>query len=163
MSTASKLGFTLIELIVSIAIMGLVMGGGIAGYRSFNERQQLLTTGKEVLVALRKAQTDAVAGVKSSNCQTRTLVSNTFSYASGAYSIVEYCQQGGTIFPYTTRTETIAPGIEILIDRGQVTFYGQYGGVASPVQITIRKVGTTTPIYRINVNEQGTVDDLGLQ
>lgn len=163
MLTASSLGFTLIELIVSVSIMGLVMGGGIAGYRSFNERQQLITTGKEVLVALRKAQTDAVAGVKSTNCANRTLVSNTFSFSGTSYSIVEICQQGGSTYPFTTRTEPITAGLEILIDRGQVTFYGQYGGVAAPVQITIRKVGTTSPIYRINVNAQGTVEDLGLQ
>lgn len=163
MSIVSKLGFTLIELIVAVSIMGLVMGGGIAGYRSFNERQQLITTGKEVLVALRKTQADAVAGVKSTNCQTRTLVSNTFSFAGGAYSIVENCQQGGTTYSVPTRTEMITPTLEIVIDRGSVIFYGQYGGVASPVQITIRKVGTTSPIYRINVNAQGTVEDLGLQ
>ncbi|MBP9700232.1 prepilin-type N-terminal cleavage/methylation domain-containing protein [Candidatus Woesebacteria bacterium] len=163
MLTASSLGFTLIELIVSVTIMGLVMGGGIAGYRNFNERQQLITTGKEVLVALRKTQTDAVAGVKSTNCANRTLVSNTFSFSGSAYNIVETCRQGGTTYPFTTRTEQLSPGIEILIDQGSVIFYGQYGGVASPVQITIRKVGTTAPIYRINVNSQGTVEDIGLQ
>jgi len=57
-------GFTLIEMIVVLGLMALMLGGSIAGYRKFNERQTVLQGGKEFVSALRLAQKRASVGDK---------------------------------------------------------------------------------------------------
>lgn len=52
-------GFTLIELIITVAIMALVVGGSIAGFVGFTERQEVLNTAKEVQQLMRVAQSKA--------------------------------------------------------------------------------------------------------
>jgi prepilin-type N-terminal cleavage/methylation domain-containing protein len=46
-------GFTLIELVVSVAIMGMLVGGGIAAYRTFNTKQLVQSAGKEFVQIFR--------------------------------------------------------------------------------------------------------------
>ena len=57
-------GFTLIELLIATAIFSIVTGGGIASYNQFNQREKLKAAALEVKTYLRKAQTNAMAGVK---------------------------------------------------------------------------------------------------
>lgn len=57
-------GFTLIEMVVSLGLMGLLLGGSIVGYQRFNSRQQVITAGKEFVSVLRLAQKRASVGDK---------------------------------------------------------------------------------------------------
>lgn len=57
-------GFTLIEMVVSLALMGLLLGGSIVGYRKFNERQLVIQSGKELVSVMRLAQKRAGVGDK---------------------------------------------------------------------------------------------------
>lgn len=52
-------GFTLIELIITVAISALVVGGSIAGFIGFSDRQEVLNTAKEVQQMMRTAQSRA--------------------------------------------------------------------------------------------------------
>lgn len=62
-------GFTLIELIITVAISALVVGGGIAGFVGFTERQEVLNTAKEVQQKMRTAQSKArVRDLPNQNC-----------------------------------------------------------------------------------------------
>lgn len=61
--SASK-GFTLIEILVVVVIMGLTVGGGIAAYNKLNDRQMVLQGAKNVVSQLRLAQKRADAGEK---------------------------------------------------------------------------------------------------
>ncbi|MBU0979104.1 MAG: prepilin-type N-terminal cleavage/methylation domain-containing protein [Patescibacteria group bacterium] len=54
-------GFSLIELVVAIAIMILLLGGGIAAFAKFNDKQKLLSASRELGQLLRIAQTKARA------------------------------------------------------------------------------------------------------
>ena len=54
-------GFSLVELIVAIAIMVLLLGGGIAAFAKFNDKQKLLSASRELQQLLRTAQTKARA------------------------------------------------------------------------------------------------------
>ncbi len=51
--------FTLIELLITVAIAAIVVGGSIAGFVRFNERQEVQNTAKEVQQLMRNAQSKA--------------------------------------------------------------------------------------------------------
>ncbi|MBI4130606.1 hypothetical protein HY468_04770 [Candidatus Roizmanbacteria bacterium] len=57
-------GFTLVELVISTAILMSVAGFGSASYLNFNEKQVLEQTGKRLVADLRLAQQRALAGEK---------------------------------------------------------------------------------------------------
>lgn len=60
----SVAGFTLIEMVVVVGLMGLLLGGSIVGYRKFNDRQLVIQAGKEFISVLRTAQKRASVGDK---------------------------------------------------------------------------------------------------
>lgn len=57
-----KFGFTLIEVMISIVIIGMLLGGGLVYLNSFNSRQELQSAKDELVAALRLARTYAVTG-----------------------------------------------------------------------------------------------------
>lgn len=52
-------GFTLIELIITVAISAIVVGGSIAGFVGFTDRQDVLNTAKLAQQMMRNAQSKA--------------------------------------------------------------------------------------------------------
>lgn len=52
-------GFSFIELLITVSILIAVVGGGIASYISFNDRQTVIAATKELQTILRSAQTKA--------------------------------------------------------------------------------------------------------
>ena len=57
-------GFTLIEILVVLTITGILFGVGFASYRDFSRRQSIQGTAKMVQGDLRKAQQNAMSGLK---------------------------------------------------------------------------------------------------
>lgn len=76
---SSRSGFTLIELLVVISITVLLVGGGIAAYQRFNEKQIVISAAKDIVSMIRQAQRKTFAGDKptsdqpSKDCSTTTL------------------------------------------------------------------------------------------
>ncbi len=64
----NQIGFTLIEMLVTITIMMLMLGGGLVAYINFNQKQTVLSSVKTVQTALRSAQTKAKNGEKPPGC-----------------------------------------------------------------------------------------------
>ncbi len=66
MRTSSRYenGFTVIELLISLVIMGFVFSLGFANYRSYASRQKIEGATREIKADLRLAQQEAVAGKK---------------------------------------------------------------------------------------------------
>jgi len=64
----SKKGFTLIELMITITITMLMLGGGIAAYIRFNDRQTLQGAAKQLQTQMRSAQKKARVGDIPSGC-----------------------------------------------------------------------------------------------
>lgn len=67
-NSRNSLGFTLIELLVATSILGIITGGGVASYVSFNQREKLKAAALAIKTSLREAQVQALAGVKSDIC-----------------------------------------------------------------------------------------------
>lgn len=63
-------GFTLIELIITVAISALVVGGSIAGFVGFTDRQEVLNTAQQIQQALRTAQSKARVREVPTGCAT---------------------------------------------------------------------------------------------
>lgn len=63
-------GFSLIELLVVVSISLLTIGGGVAAYLDFNQRQDVIEVGRNLESALEAARIKARAGEKPSGCPT---------------------------------------------------------------------------------------------
>ncbi len=63
-------GFTFIELLLTVAIMITVLGGGLVGYINFNDKQTVLETAKKVQSMLKAARTKAQVRDTPSGCAT---------------------------------------------------------------------------------------------
>ncbi|MFC1727228.1 Tfp pilus assembly protein FimT/FimU [Patescibacteria group bacterium] len=57
-------GFTLVEMLISISIMGLIFGVGLARYRDFDRRQIVRQAAQELKTNLRLVQKKAISGEK---------------------------------------------------------------------------------------------------
>lgn len=86
MSKQTQAGFTLIELLVVVTITVLLVGTGLVGYLSFNDRQKVLNTAEEVRTFLRLAQTQAKDGVMPDGCGILS-----------AYQVATSCSGGYTV------------------------------------------------------------------
>lgn len=65
---ASRRGFSLIEILVVVSILGLTVGAGIAAYNRLNARSQLEAETNKVVAALRNWQKEADSGVGAREC-----------------------------------------------------------------------------------------------
>lgn len=108
-------GFTIIEVLVVILIMGIIMGVGSVRFRDFQRRQIVSSAKRTLLGDVRAAQSDATSGRKPEGC-TGTLdgyefeVTNTGGPSTQAkYEINAICQSGSVPIKETT----LAPGITI--------------------------------------------------
>jgi prepilin-type N-terminal cleavage/methylation domain-containing protein len=64
----TKAAFTMIELLVTIAIAATVISLGVIRYNSFNKQQAVDSVGKSIMNHLRDIQAKATAGVKPAAC-----------------------------------------------------------------------------------------------
>lgn len=175
-SLSSNRGFTLVELMVVIAIVGIVMAGGITRYSAFNVRQAVSTSGKELLVNLRQAQSKVSSGVKTaSGCSGTALIGYTVQATSGnlgQYTIAEMyagnCANGGTTNTLVTKTVPLASGVRFQ-SAFTLTFKGLSGGAtytgASPLNLRIcnNNCASGSVGYLVTVNQTGLIDDQGMQ
>ncbi len=91
--TYRQSGYTLFELIISIAIITIVFGLAIAAYNTFNKRERLRQTGLNLKANLRFAQTKSLSAEKpTSGCTTFSGMQ--VSFTSNSYSIVHLCTEG---------------------------------------------------------------------
>ena len=82
-------GYTLIELLIVISIMGLIIVGGYAGFRDFSRRQALTGQARMVEADLRQAQQKALAGDKG-GCS-GVLAGYQFAVSGSSYSVTPVC------------------------------------------------------------------------
>src|SRR5258706_8299399 len=100
-------GYTLIELIVVIAIIGLMTGASIAGFNTLNKRQTVLNGGKELMSIMRTAQQRAVAGTKPVGCTQLYGYSVKGTINTATYSLSTVCSNATTVI----RTYQLPSGV----------------------------------------------------
>lgn len=160
---ASKVpnGFTLIELIVSIAILLLLVLGLIASYNNFNQSQQVGQAARTVKASLKLGQSKALSGLKPASGCTE-LRGYTVSFTGATYSMQALCSEAEGLVGATVNL-SLPANISFSPVPGSFTFgvvTRGLLGVTSPVTITITGFGKT---YTLTVEPNGVVTDGGFQ
>ncbi len=105
-------GFTLIELLVVITVLALLVGGGVAAYRRFNEKQIVTSATQQIISAIRTVQKKSSVGDKPTGC-TGTLQGYLFqaSIVMGQprYTITAQCDATVTIEQKTLPGLVLSP------------------------------------------------------
>jgi prepilin-type N-terminal cleavage/methylation domain-containing protein len=148
-------GFTLIEVLITVTIMLLLVGGGIAAFVTFNERQVVINAARELQGGVRAAQQRAQSATKpDSNCDKLE------SYAIRApqsppvvVDIVAECDTGDTILSSFTLGSSIA-----LTEPLDMSFLVLRGGVVNPSEVTLRSI-TTNHSYTFEVTTGGEITE----
>lgn len=91
-------GYTLIELLIGISVVGIIFSVGFVNFRDFSRRQALIGTVREISGELRLAQERALSGQKPDdiNCNPpNTLAGYAFTVTSpNSYTVAASCSGG---------------------------------------------------------------------
>jgi len=87
-------GFTLIELMTVIAIVGLLTGSGYLSYRTFQQKEELKASVRETVSDIRYAQSAAISGIKPTSCSGE-FESVEIDFNSNGYDINGNCSISG--------------------------------------------------------------------
>ncbi len=152
MKKRQSLGFTLIELMIVTGILLLVAGGGIASLVNFNEKQRVLSAGKELQHYLRTAQTLVRVGEIPVGCGTLNgykVVSSGAAFAK-EIKIMAVCSSGDI-----EKSSFLLSDTTTLSNDIEVTFLGLHGGVIGAT--TVEVVGTSNRTYSFEVTQGGEI------
>lgn len=144
-------GFTLVEIVVTTVLVSLVVGGAVAGYISFNQRQQVAAVGQEVRQTIIQAQTAARTGVKPAACGGSNLEG--FEVATTGTSVTTRVLCGGTSHVYSTYDVTV-PGVTL--SGESVQFAPLTGRATNSASFSVSRTGESSS-FMFDVSQGGGV------
>lgn len=151
-SSSQSHGFTLIEIIVSVAILLVLSALFIANYNGFIGSQTVRRAASDLVTNLQAARTSASAGVKPEGCD--TLVGYVVNFpTNGSYTTQALCNVGtvGDVTTYKLPTSvTFSPTPQA------ITFYALNKGASVDQTISLAGNGVT---IQISVFTSGVVSD----
>ena len=103
-------GFTLIEIMVTIAIMAIVTFVALPNFKNLGQSQQLTNSIDDIVGSLHAAQTDAQSGTICSNGSSSKLWA--VSFVSTGFGIWSSCADG-SISPSVLQVKNLASGLSI--------------------------------------------------
>lgn len=157
------LGYTLIELMLVIAIVGVLVSFGISAYTRAQARQQGVAAGETILALLNENQ--KLAGIGNKDCSGKYLGQQvTFALPNNLESRSR-CDDAGSIVYGATKTTTI-PGVtfdtsESIIFNPLALGIDLGSGSAGPLLFTYHTPLNLT--YTIRLETSGTIEYLGAQ
>lgn len=137
-------GYTLIEILIAITIIGLIFSVGYINYRQFSRKQALFSVARGVKSTLRFAQERALAGEKPSEAECLSQGSlngyDFFVDSNVSYRIQANCT-GGLV---DVKTISLPQGITISSSPARFTFkvIGAGTNLSSDATITLTQVAT---------------------
>lgn len=156
----ARKGYSLIELLVAIAILLLLTGGLLASYATYNQNQTLRQAALTVKANFRLAQSKALSGVKpTSGCT--LLEGYNVSFTQSTYSLQAQCDPQGLV---GIKTDLALPS-ELVFSPvpSSFTFGVLTNGlldITNSVPINFTGFGKT---YQIAVSVNGDIADNGFQ
>lgn len=154
---SQSLGFTLIEMLVTITVAMLVIGGGLVAYLSFNERQNIIAASNQLQLVLRTAQTKARIGDRPSSCDHLQSYSVLIRAGSNQLKTLANCANGS----HDVKTDDMPISVTA---RTSVTpeFLVLTGGVSGAGKITLQaEVMGTLTLYELEVTQGGELINTG--
>ena len=156
-----KTGYTLIEVLVGLAIISLLFTVGYAGYRDFAKRQVLNNAYEELKINLTFARQQALAGEKTSgsytcqgNFQGYRLNFTFVSQSGPSYSLAIRC----TTYSPSIRTVPLPSGITFSSSGpAGVTFNAIAQGTDLTSDLVLTLSQTTGGSRPITITKQGTI------
>lgn len=150
-------GFSLIELLIVSMIMVMLAGGGIASFITFNAKQQLLTTAKELKLYLRSAQSLVRTGETPTGCTTLNgyQVSSQDSGGVKEITLSAVCESGTY-----ERQNFFFPESVTLSSDFSIIFLGLHGGVTGATSLEL--VSDSGDTYGFAVTQGGEITQGGL-
>ena len=156
-------GFSLIELMIVVSLMGLLFVAGVANYRSFARRKILDSAVNLIRADLKLAQTSALSGVKpmTAECDSPNRLSGyalTFT-SSTTYQIEAYCT--GSASPVVSKsvtTELPNAGVSVATVRDSCSVVGS-PTTDSGIFFKVLGKGTLLPsgqCFYITISQTGT-------
>jgi prepilin-type N-terminal cleavage/methylation domain-containing protein len=138
-------GYTLIEILVSLTIVGLIFGIGYVNFRDFSRRQALAGVARSIKGDLRLAQEQALAGKKptSAFCNSPNQL-NGYNFrviSSQSYQLEANCS-GGSVM---TKTGTLPSDISVSTPSpNPITFkiLGQGTNLSADATLTLTQART---------------------
>ncbi len=115
-------GYTLVEVLVSLTVVGLLFSFGFVSFRDFSRRQQLIGAVRTVKGEIRLVQSKASAGEKPDDVKcnaTNTLSSYSFiRINSDSYQVTANCLGGSVVI----KTGSLADGISMTSTQNTISF-----------------------------------------
>ena len=146
-----KKGFTLVEMLIAVSILLLLMGGGIAAYLNFNERQSTVNAGRDLMLLMRAAQKKARSGDKPTGCDRLQSYSVVAPRYSSIVTLSAICANGS----YSVETLTMPSGVSSQLPLS-MQFAVLHGGVANAGDV---RVGSSSLYYEFTVEDGGTISE----
>jgi prepilin-type N-terminal cleavage/methylation domain-containing protein len=139
-------GYTLIEILVALTIVGLIFGIGYVNFRDFSRRQALAGVARSVKGDLRLAQEQALAGKKPEHifCNPPNQLDGfNFRVVSSQSYVLEANCTGGAV---TTKTGTLPSDISISTPSPNPIIFkilGQGTNLSGDATLTLTQTGTS--------------------
>jgi prepilin-type N-terminal cleavage/methylation domain-containing protein len=158
---AGRQGFTLLEVIVSVAIALLLTGFIIVNYNTYNDTQKLKQAALTLKNDLRFAQGKALSGDKPlagpSSCT--QLLGYTLIFDENYYTMQPECSPEGLQTPLTR--VNLTSGITFIPVPASFTFRVLSRGTSLPTPASLILSGNGN-LYSIQVSPGGDISDMGM-
>lgn len=151
LSKANKSGFTLLELLISVTIMMLLVGMGVASFITFNERQQLTGAAKELQEFFRSAQTRSRTGDIPAGCGAFSGYNVQMAIDNPSVQMYAVCSTGNVLRSEKTLTGAARPTVAV-----NMTFLSLKGGVTNASAVVL-KLPSGDLTYSFRVTEGGEI------
>ena len=161
-------GFTLIELVVVIAITALVMAGVIANYSRYLSNQTVKQTAISLKTNLQLAYTKAVNGEKPIDESCSSVDGQLNGYQvdiqTTGYTMQAVCEDDGVVLKVGPVTAVTVPkGITITSNNTSVLFQVINRGVTLSADPAIFTIVGRNSSYTIELTAQGQITDIGFK
>lgn len=152
--SSKRSGYTLIEIVVSVGILVLMLGGGIAAFIQFQEKQAIVAAINDLKVQLRVAQTRARTGDTPEECDRLQSYAVRTSTTNGVteVSMLAICDSGEIV----RKEQDLLSGVTLASDV-DVRFLTLHGGVSGAATITLES--NTGYRYEFEVSQGGEITE----
>lgn len=151
-------GFTLVELMVVVAIVSMLSVVGIVSYNSFSNKQQIVQAGRTMKEVLRDAQSRAFTG-EYAGCPTppNTLKGWQVDFSNSSMAAVCTIPVAQPTVKYDLRAIVTVTAPNPLI----FTSFPKGTNNPSTISVCLTQPEITPPYYKINVDPNGNINDIG--